>query len=135
MVPMVVDYLLDMLEVCWQELMAVAAAHRLVLWLEGLTELLAMMDWLAGSLEPLLGREVVMTGHYLGRRELWVAMVRFVHHHTPYSFVAHGHCHGGPDPALVLGSADSSLVQHHCWTYARHHHWILIHAPCIQAYH
>ena len=91
-----------------------AAAHRLVLWLEGLTELLAMMDWLAGSLEPLLRREVVVTCHYLGRRELRVVMVRLVYHHTPYSFVAHGHCHGGLDPALVLGSADSSPLLDLC---------------------
>jgi hypothetical protein len=106
----------------------VAVAHRLVLGLEGLTELLVMMDWLVGSLEPLLAMEVVVIGHYHGQRELRVALVSLVHHHMLYSFVAHGHCHGGPDPALVLGSADSSLVQHHCWTYARHH-------SCIQAYH
>jgi hypothetical protein len=110
--------------------------HRSVLWLESLTELLAMMDWLVGSLETWLWKMVVVIGHYLDQREPRVVMVNLVHHHTQYSLVAHGHPHGGPDQALVLGSGDSSLVQHHCWTSARHDLGNMSrHAPCLGAYH
>lgn len=102
--------------------MMVAVAHRQVLWVEGLMVLLVLIGWLVDSLEPWLGREVVMTGYYLGRRESRAVLVILVHYHMQYSLVARVHRHGGPDHALVLGNVDCSPDQRHCLTSDRHHH-------------
>jgi hypothetical protein len=114
MVVEVVGYTLDLLLGAYTSVTVVVIGHKLVLWLEGLTVLVVMVDSLVRSLEPWMGEEEkVMAVYYLDSRKSRMAMTTIcADNHSWYFLVAHRHYHGDEDRVLVWDSEGCSPAQH-----------------------